>query len=100
MKLRFIATLLACFAIYFFLPSCKSRAKFIANPGGVLKGPINITGYDISNGSLTLEDNNHNNASWVVVSRITTVNWNLVTGSAASKIIIQEHRSGPKFSIQ
>ncbi|HSN09356.1 MAG TPA: hypothetical protein VLS85_09965, partial [Hanamia sp.] len=85
-SIRFIAMLFACFAISFFFSSCKTKAKFVKT-GQMLIGPINISGYDVTDQSLTLKDNNGNNAQWARVSKNQVVNWN-VTDDAARYIEI------------
>ena len=83
-SVRFIAMLFACFAIF---SSCNRSAKFNGKTGQILIGPINISGYDATDQSLTLKDNNGHNAQWVKVSKNQVVNWNL-TGKAAQDIKI------------
>ena len=67
-SIRFIAMIFACFAIIIFFSSCKTKAK-LAKTGQMLIGPINISGYDVTDQSLTLKDNNGNNAQWARVSK-------------------------------
>jgi acyl-CoA synthetase (AMP-forming)/AMP-acid ligase II len=87
-SIRYIAMLFACFAINFFFSSCNTKAKFNGKTGQILNdGAINISDYDITDSSLTLRDNNGNNAQWVKVSKNQVVNWNL-TGKAAKDIKI------------
>lgn len=83
---RFIAMLFVCFAINFFFSSCNNSEKF-AKPGQLLIGPINISGYDATDHSLTLKDNNGHNAEWVKVSKNQVINWN-VTDHAGALIAI------------
>lgn len=86
--------LFGCFAIYFFLPSCKS-SSFSGKTGQKLVGPINITGFDTSNGTLTLKDNDKNNADNVIVLRTQVINWNVT--SDASKVEIVGIDSASKY---
>ena len=97
MEKRFpvFAILAGCFVTYLFLPSCSSNKKFTGTPP-ILKGPINITGYDTSKGTLTLKDDNGTDASNVSVQRKMKVNWNL-TSSTQSKIEITAIKSDPHF---
>jgi hypothetical protein len=97
MNFRFIVMLAGCFVIYLFLPSCSNSQNFKGKPSLVLNGQINITDYDTSDSTLTLQDTNGNNAYWVVVTRKKTVNWNL-TSSTASKIVITDISKDTNFA--
>lgn len=76
-SIRIIAMLFGCFAIYFILPSCNSSAKYAGKTGQKLEGPILIKGYNTSDNSLTLKDQNRNHAEYVTVSRGQTIDWNV-----------------------
>lgn len=94
-SIRFVAMLFACFAINFFFSSCNRGAKFNGKTGQKLIGPINITGYNISDQSLTLKDVDNNNARYVSVSRTQVINWNVT--SEASEVEIVEIAPDPGY---
>jgi hypothetical protein len=94
-SVRFIAMLLACFAINFFFSSCNRKAKF-AKTGQKLVGPIHIIGYSTANSSLTLRDSTTNNdAVYVLGSRTQKINWNVT--SNASKVEIIDISADPNY---
>ncbi len=95
-SIRFIAMLFGCFAISFFFSSCNWKAKF-AKTGQMISGPINITDFHTSDGSLTLKDNNNNNASWVSVSKNQVIKWNVTSKASASHVEIVEIASASKY---
>ncbi|HEU5052840.1 MAG TPA: hypothetical protein VFT78_06995 [Hanamia sp.] len=91
---RLIALLFGGFVIYFFSYSCQG-SEFAPQAGKELKGPIFITGFDITDSSLTLVDSTTgHDASYVRVSKSQLINWvNKVPG----KIEIIEIKPDPNY---
>lgn len=96
---RAIAIFFACFAIGYLFNSCTTspNSDHDDKTGKLLVGPIKIVSYNTHDQSLTLRDNNNQNAVYIVVKKTQKIDWQVV-GSKVKHIEIVAIAGDPAYS--
>jgi len=97
--LRSIAIFFACFTIGYFFSSCTNSSNFDHDDktGKLLVGPIKIINFDTQHQSLTMQDDNSQNAIYVVVKKNQKIDWQVV-GSKVTHVEIVAIAGDPAYS--